>query len=309
MNERHLTRLLAPLGYPDRAPLPPGDDAGGVYHGGRALLLKTDGFRARDVRMRGMPEAALGWRAVMAVASDLLAKLAEPLGFVLAVFAEQVEAPLAWGEGAARAARALGTPLLGGDTNRGEAALAAAGMGVSAAPLPRAARPGDRVYLVGDRWGRSGAAIDAHYRALDLSAFPAIREAGYWPRARRALLALAPLRGFLRGSADSSDGLVETLYQLAEAGGVGIELFSIPLFADVLAYANEAGVDPERLVLFGGEEYEAVLAVEPEGAPFVEGLLSSLGVPLFRVGRVVEGTGVTLRGERLLRAGYDHFAR
>ena len=308
MNERALTRLLTPLGYPDRAPLPPGDDAGGVYHGGRALLLKTDGFRARDVRMRGMPEPAIGWRAVMAVASDLLAKLAEPLGFVLAVFAERPEAVLAWGEGAARAARALGAPLLGGDTNRGEAALAA-GVGVSQAPLPRAARPGDRVYLVGDRWGRSGAAIDAHYRGLDLSPFPAIQEAGYWPRARRALLALASLRSFLRGSADSSDGLVETLYQLAEAGGAGIELSSIPLFPDVRAYAKKAGVDPERLVLFGGEEYEAVLVVEPEGAPFVEGLLGSLGVPLFLVGRVVEGAGVTFGGRPLARAGYDHFSR
>ncbi len=310
VGETALTRRLAPVGYPENAPLPPGDDAGAVPWPGGALLLKTDGFLAGDVRLSGMPEAALGWRAVTAVASDLLAKLARPLGFVLASFLpgqEDEATALAWTRGAARAARAYGAPLLGGDVNRGEAALAASGLAFSEAPLPRAGGEGDRVLLLGDRWGRSGAAIDAHYRGLDLAGFPSIRAAGHWPRARLALLGLAALRPWLSGAADSSDGLALTLWQLAEAAGVGFELEALPLFPDVRAYARAAGVDPEALVLFGGEEYEAVVLVRPEGAGFVAGWLEAHGVPHTWAGVAAGPVGVRLRGATVPARGYRQF--
>lgn len=309
LGETALHRLLAPIGYPKGVPLPPGDDAGAVWLGARALLLKTDGFRARDVRLAGMPEEAVGWRAVTAVASDLLAKLAQPLGFVLSIFlppSAEVKRARSWVVGAARAAGAYGAGLLGGDTNRGEAALSAAGVGISDDPLPRGGVAGDWVLLVGDRWGRSGAAIDAHYRGVDLAPFPRVRAAGHWPRARLALLGLSPFRRWLSGSADSSDGLAETLWQLAEAAGLGIQVDRIPLFPDVLDYARVAGVEPEELVLFGGEEYEAVVLVRPEGRALVGAWLRSVGLPHTWAGRV-GGEGVRFQGVRLPRRGYRQF--
>jgi len=310
IGERALARRLSRIGYPAAAPLPPGDDAGGVVARGRALLLKTDGFRAAEVRLSGMPEAAIGWRAVTAVASDLLAKLAAPLGFVLAVFLSPdapVERALAWTEGAARAARAYGAFLLGGDTNAGEEAVVASGFAEAERPLSRGARPGDVVLLVGDRYGLSGAAIDAHYRGVDLGPYPRIQAAGHWPRARLSLLGLAPFLPFLSGSADSSDGLALTLWLLAEAGGVGAELSSLPLHPELLAYAKAQGIDPEPLVLYGGEEYEAVFAVRPEGRPFVAAWLEAHGVPHHWAGRFTERPGVFCCGEALLPRGYDHF--
>jgi len=309
-NERALVRRLSGLGYPARAPLPPGDDAGAIRAAGAAWLLKTDGFAVRDVQLRGMPEEAVGWRAVTAVASDLLAKLAAPLGFVLALFLPaggEVDRALAWARGAARAAYAYGAPLLGGDTNRGEGAVVASGFARADDPLPRGGRAGDHLLLMGDRWGLAGAAVHAHYRGVDLAPYPAIRAAGYWPRARLALLGLAPYRRFLSGSADSSDGLAETLWQLAEAAGVGVELARLPLHAEVRAYARAVGVEPEALVLFGGEEYEAVLAVRPEGRAFVAAWLATHGVPHLWAGRLVDGRGVRLRGVPVERRGYDHF--
>jgi len=309
LGETALHRILAPIGYPEASPLPPGDDAGAVRLGGRALLLKTDGFRAQDVRLTGMPEDALGWRAVTAVASDLLAKLARPVGFVLSLFlppSAEVGLARAWVEGAARAARAYGASLLGGDTNRGEPALSSAGVGLADDPLARGGLAGDWVLLVGDRWGRSGAAIDAHYRGVDLSPFPRIRAAGHWPRARLALLGLLPLRRWLSGAADSSDGLAETLWQLTEVSGAGIQVNRIPVYPDVRIYAGVAGVEPEELVLFGGEEYEAVVLVRPEGRALVGAWLESVGLPHTWAGRV-EGEGVRLGGALLPRRGYRQF--
>ncbi len=313
--EPRLLKKLSALARPGvrAAALPVGDDAGGVWIAGEAWLLKTDAFTAEAVRLAGMPEAALGWRAVTAVASDLLAKLARPVGFVLSLFVPgdaEVTRPVAWVRGAARASRAYGADFLGGDTNRGPEALAASGMGkAETAPLPRSARAGDWILLLGDRWGRSGAAIDAHYRGVSLGAFPEIAEAGYWPRARLALLALAPLRPFLSGSADSSDGLALTLWQLSEASGLRFVLDRLPQHPAVLRYAGRAGLAWEDLVLYGGEEFEAVVLVRPEGRGLVEGHLASLGIPYCFCGRVEDGPpGVRYRGRPLRRAGYLHFA-
>ncbi len=310
MGERALTRLLAGMGYPPEAPLPPGDDAGAIARMEGTWLLKTDGFTAGSVRLAGMPEEALGWRAVTAVASDLLAKLAEPLGFVLAIFLpHKAEAgvALAWTRGAARAARSYGAFLLGGDLNAGEAALVAAGFARAEDPLPRGGGEGDEVLIVGDRFGLAGAAIHAHYRGVDLAGYPRIRQAGYWPRARLALLGLGALRRYLSGAADSSDGLAETLWQLSEASGVGMRLTHLPVPEEVQCYARSVGADPEELVLYGGEEYEAVILVRPEGRAFVSAWLEEHAVPHSWIGRAEGQMGVWLRGVMVPRRGYEHF--
>jgi thiamine-monophosphate kinase len=305
LGERGLLALLAPLGYPEDAPLPPGDDAGGVWFGKGALLLKTDGFLYREVALRGMGPFEVGWRAVAAVASDLVAKMGRPLGFTLGLFLPPesgVEEALDLVRGAAAAAQAHGAPLLGGDTNRGtEVALTASGYALARRPLPRAGLPGDLVYLAGDRWGKTGAAIDAHYRGLEVP--PEFREAAFYPRARRELLGLA---GLVRGSADSSDGLAETLWQLSEALGLGVGLEGLPLFPEVLAYAGSEE-KALSLVLYGGEEFEAVLVVPEEKAPRLERKAARLGLPLFRAGRLQAGVGVRFRGKEVERRGYAHF--
>ena len=306
LGERALLRKLAPLGYPQEAPLPPGDDAGGVWADGVAWLLKTDGFLYREVALKGMGPFEVGFRGVAATASDLLVKMGRPLGFTLGLFLpEDLEEGfvLELVRGAAEAAKRLGAFLLGGDTNRGvEVALTVSGYALAEAPLPRKALPGDLLYLAGDRWGRTGAAIRAHYEGRSLEGFPKIREAAFYPLPRLELLALS---GLLRGSLDSSDGLAETLWQLSELG-VRVELEVLPLYPDVLAFAGSEEAALE-LVLYGGEEFEAVLVVPQEGAAAVEARAKAKGLPLFRVGRVVAGEGVYLGGAPLPRKGYAHF--
>lgn len=274
--------------------------------GEEAWLLKTDGFLYREVALRGMGPFEVGWRGVAATASDLLCKMGRPLGFTLGVFLPpdlEEGFALELVRGAAEAAGRLGAPLLGGDTNAGpEVALTVSGFARTASPLPRRAFPGDLLYLAGDRWGRTGAAIRAHYGGRDLEGFPGIREAAFYPLPRSELLALA---GLLRGSLDSSDGLAETLWQLAELG-VRVDLEALPLYPDVLSFAGSEEAALE-LVLYGGEEFEAILVVPPRAEVQVLARAEAAGLPLFRAGRVGEGEGVFLRGEPLPRKGYDHF--
>ncbi|MFN4073032.1 MAG: thiamine-phosphate kinase [Thermus sp.] len=306
LGERALLGKLAPIGYPPEAPLPPGDDAGGVWVGEVAWLLKTDGFLYREVALSGMGPFEVGFRGVAATASDLMAKMGRPLGFTLGLFLppdlEETFA-LELARGAAEAARRLQAPLLGGDTNAGqEVALTVSGFARAEAPLPRRALPGDLLYLAGDRWGRTGAAIRAHYQGRDLGAYPRIRQAAFYPLPRLELLSL---QGLLRGSLDSSDGLAETLWQLAELG-VRVDLEALPLYPDVLAFAGDEA-QARELVLYGGEEFEAVLAVPPEREAQVLARAKEAGLPLFRAGRVSEGEGVYFLGAPVERRGYAHF--
>ncbi|GAB5601965.1 thiamine-phosphate kinase [Thermus sp. FJN-A] len=306
LGERALLKKLAPLGYPEGAPLPPGDDAGGVWAEGEAWLLKTDGFLYREVALEGMGPFEVGFRGVAATASDLLAKMGRPLGFTLGLFLpEDLEEAfvLEMVQGAAEAAGRLGAFLLGGDTNAGgEVALTVSGLARTRAPLPRKALPGDLLYLAGDRWGRAGAAIGAHYQGRSLEEFPEIRKAAFYPLPRLELLTLS---GLLRGSLDSSDGLAETLWQLAELG-VRVEVEALPLYPDVLAFAGSEEKALE-FVLYGGEEFEAVLVVPREEEKKVRARAEAAGLPLFRAGRVLEGEGVHFRGTPLPRKGYAHF--
>ncbi|WP_135257786.1 thiamine-phosphate kinase [Thermus caldilimi] len=306
LGERALLGKLAPIGYPSAAPLPPGDDAGGVWVGEVAWLLKTDGFLYREVALSGMGPFEVGFRGVAATASDLIAKMGRPLGFTLGLFLPpDLEEPFVLNlvEGAAEAARRLQAPLLGGDTNAGpEVALTVSGFAQAEAPLPRRALPGDLLYLAGDRWGRTGAAIRAHYQERDLGAYPRIREAAFYPLPRLELLSL---RELLRGSLDSSDGLAETLWQLSEQG-VRVDLEALPLYPDVLAFAGDED-EARELVLYGGEEFEAVLAVPPEREAQVLARAKEAGLPLFCAGQVSEGEGVYFLGAPVKRRGYAHF--
>ncbi|MFD3004514.1 thiamine-phosphate kinase [Thermus tengchongensis] len=306
LGERALLGKLAPIGYPPGAPLPPGDDAGGVWMGEVAWLLKTDGFLYREVALLGMGPFEVGWRGVAATASDLLCKMGRPLGFTLGLFLPpdlEEDFVLELVKGAAEAAGRLGAVLLGGDTNAGEeVALTVSGFAQAEVPLPRRALPGDLLYLAGDRWGRTGAAIWAHHRGRSLQGFPEIREAAFYPLPRLELLALA---GLLRGGLDSSDGLAETLWQLAGLG-LRVDLEDLPFYPDVLAFAGDE-VAAKELVLYGGEEFEAVLVVPPEAEAQVLARAEAAGLPLFRAGRVGEGEGVFLQGKPVPRRGYDHF--
>jgi thiamine-monophosphate kinase len=119
------------------------------------------------------------------------------------------------------------------------------------------------------------------------------------------------LRGRASAAMDVSDGLFGDLQKLCKASGVGarLDLERLPLSAELARRHSPAGC--ERLVLFGGDDYELLFTVPAAAASALEAGLSGL-LPLHRIGEIEAGHDVRcLRDghpEPLRGGGYDHFA-
>ena len=63
---------------------------------------------------------------------------------------------------------------------------------------------------------------------------------------------------------DTSDGLIETLFRIAEASGVSMKLNyrDIPVLPEVREFAKQNNLDEKEFVLWGGEDYELIFSVK-----------------------------------------------
>jgi thiamine-monophosphate kinase len=109
---------------------------------------------------------------------------------------------------------------------------------------------------------------------------------------------------------DVSDGLGADAGHLAAAGRVGlrIDAAALPVAEGVAEVAAALDRDPLQLAVSGGEDYELLAAVPPQGLD-LERLGESGGVGVTRIGEVVAGEGVEIRlpeGRALALRGFDH---
>ncbi len=311
--ERAAHRAGAPAGA---WPIGPGDDAAVLRpRAGTQVAVTTDAF-VEDVHFRWRSDAprALGRRVLAATLSDLAAMGARPLGTLLAL---EVPPALALRRldsvvrGLVAAGRDWGCPLVGGNVTRGPhtaLTLTALGEVARGRALRRdGARVGDRLLVT----GVLGAAALARARAERGGRARQVPE----PRLRAGRV-LARLRG-VGGCIDVSDGLLADLGHLARASGVGarVDRRRLPRPPGFARACGRLGLDPETLLLSGGEDYELLFSVRP-GAPSAAVLGRRLGVAVTEIGQLTRGRGVRLLpgGEGISRApgpgragGWRHF--
>jgi thiamine-monophosphate kinase len=120
------------------------------------------------------------------------------------------------------------------------------------------------------------------------------------------------LVGIAHACMDISDGLAGDLAHLCRASGVGamVEAGLLPR-SPAAAAALAAHPDVEPLALAGGDDYELLMTAPAEAAPALQALAGECGVQLTRIGQVLAGSGMEIRGadgrpiEGL--AGWTHF--
>jgi thiamine-monophosphate kinase len=322
--ERLIARYFGPLAtHPGAFGL--GDDAAAVTPPpGCDLVLTTDGVIAGVHFFSDDPPDTIGRKALRMNLSDLAAKGATPLGFVLALaLPERTEEAwlAAFARGLGEDAARYGCPLLGGDTDHtpGPTSVSIAAFG--AAPQGKmvrrsTARAGDRVVVtgtigdaalgvklrrdrsLGEQW-RLTEAMGAHLMQRYLLPQP------------RNVLAGAVLH-HASAAMDVSDGLAGDLAKLCRASSVAaeIDVARVPL-SDAARAA--VAIEPALIetVLSGGDDYEIVATMAPEKLAAFRAAAAALGVAATEIGRTEAGEGARfMRGAKALafaRPSYSHF--
>lgn len=289
-----IDRVVARLGTSDAVLLGPGDDAAVVTAPDGRVVATTD-VLVEGVHFRRDWSSAydVGRKAAAANLADVAAMGATATALLVGLAAPG-DLPVEWATGLADGLRdeaaLVGAVVVGGDTVSCDVvvvSVTALGDLAGRAPVTRSgARPGDDVVLAGTTGGS----------AAGLALLRTGRTDGPLVEAHRRPVppyALGPVLADLGATAmcDVSDGLVQDAGHLAAASGVRLELDSARL-------PRVDGVDLDA-ALTGGEDH-ALVATVPAGTALPEGVV--------RVGRVRQGSGVTVLGHAPAGPSWRHFA-
>jgi thiamine-monophosphate kinase len=301
------------------------DDAAAITPpAGHDLVLKTDGLIAGVHFFPDDPAEGVGRKALRVNLSDLAAKGATPLGFLLAIalpkgFSENWLADFTRGLG--EDGDTYACPLLGGDTDStpGPISISIAAFGTvpSGTMVKRSgARIGDHVFVSGTI---GDAALGLQLRKgvaaswkLDAPGSEHLVSRYRVPQPR-TILAEA-LRTHATASMDVSDGLVGDLGKLCAASKVSaeIEVARVPL-SD--AATRALAVDRELIqpILTGGEDYEVLCTIPPDRFASFQEAAAEAGVPVTEIGRIAVGNApprfLNTEGQPLAfrNTSYSHF--
>jgi thiamine-monophosphate kinase len=290
------------------------------------LVLKTDGIIGGVHFFPDDPPDTVGKKALRVNLSDLAAKAARPLGFLLTLalpdeIGEAWLAPFARGMGAD--ADFFDCPLFGGDTDRtpGPITISIAMFGAVAhgKMLRRAgAQPGDRVVVTGtigdaalglllrrdpgagERWRLT------QEQQNDLKARYLV------PQPRTAIAEL--LGQYASAAMDVSDGLAGDLAKLCRVSGVAAEINAacVPLSQPARAALASAPALIEP-ILTGGDDYEILASVPPGKVEALRDRALARDVVVTDIGVVLAGDGEARvldqagRPLAFARSSFSHF--
>jgi thiamine-monophosphate kinase len=319
-----IARYFGPIAGPGALDLQ--DDAALISApAGCELVLTADAIVAGVHVLPGDPPDSIGRKALGVNLSDLAAKGADPLGFLLtlALPADWTEGWLAgFCAGLGGMAAELGCPLLGGDTVRtpGPLSISVTALGsVPAGAMVRrtAARPGQAICVTGTIGDAAlGLALSrpeppAWAGALSGADRDCLVDRYRNPRPR-SLFARA-LRDHAAAAMDVSDGLAGDLAKMLRASGVSgtLALDAVPLSPAARA-ALAAAPDLLPILVSGGDDYEILLTVCPDRLDALAQAAAELGLGLSVIGEVRSGAEpLATLGDgtlyRLTGGSFQHF--
>ena len=300
---------------------------------GMVQLLTTDAFVEGihfDLSFTSFKH--LGWKAMAANLSDIAAMAGTPryatisLSLPKKISVEMVEE---FYEGALFAGKKYSCLVVGGDTTSslGNMMVSVAMTGEAAegrVAYRRGAMPGDALVVTGHLGGsHAGLKVLVREKARfekardpgefkpNLEPYTSAVEKHLMPRPRLDISTLLAERVTVRAMTDISDGLASEVHRICANSNVGAEVFehNIPVDATTQMAAEEFSDAPTDYALYGGEEYELLMALSDEEF----GKLESLTGDVTMIGRVTgQESGIKLvrengSREELKFGGWDHF--
>lgn len=303
-------------------PVPFGDDVSAVPTGnGEVAVLKTDMLVAKTDIPAKMSIYQAARKAIVMNVSDFASKGAQPttalvaLGLPKHMATKKAVAEIA--DGLNDAAREYGVYIVGGDTGEADDLIISVflyGKAKQADLMLRSgAKPGDILAVTGP-FGKSAAGLrlllNGNVAASD-KLRSHLEDAVLLPKARLAEgLALAQ-SGCVTASMDSSDGLAWSLHELMQSSGLGFMLETIPVAFEVAKFSGQNGLDAASLALYGGEEYELVITVNPQKWGTAQKSVEAVGGKLIPIGKAISEKQIILQADGENRVieprGYEHF--
>ena len=301
--------------------VPFGDDVAAVNLGdGLVAVLKTDMLVAQTDVPPKMTLYQAARKAIVMNVSDFASKGVQPkaalvaLGLPKNLLQKDIEEIA---DGLNAGAQQYGAYVVGGDT--GEASdlvvsVSLYGTAEKKALLLRSGAKAGDVLAVTGMFGKSAAGLRLlldNRCSADADIRLALEDAVLMPKARLAEgLALASC-GAVSASIDSSDGLAWSLHELAKMSNIGFLVEEVPVATEVRRFAELNGLDAAELALYGGEEYELVVTVKPEGFAVAKAAVEKVGGCLLPIGKVTAEQGIFLDANGKRRAiearGWEHF--
>ncbi len=296
ISEEELIKLV--LEYLDKEDfgekLSPGDDARDIIPRSLRIMFAIDGYSIESAKLPWRSLRDVAFSIITGSASDLISKGAVPHGFMVSI-----GIPRQWTrdmvvelyEGFKEACKEYGCRLLGGDTNKSnDPWIAVAGIGFSTAAHPPrrdGAQPEDIIIITG------------HYGAMGIVALDGINTASKldwvkkYTKRPRIYVHLANIIALyskvVHASMDVSDGLSYTLYTMARESNVCFSLHDLPMYHEELKeYCKGDQECMLERIMYGGEEYGIVLAIDPRYVNNFADELRNYGIPYRIVGKAVE---------------------
>jgi len=281
-----------------------GDDTACVELGGQKLLLTCDTLLEGRHFLGFYPMSAVGWKAISATVSDIIANGGQPLYLLITLLLPDVELKKVdeLYEGMTKACQFYKTKLVGGNVVKSSSfGVDLFCVGVAKRFVGRAtAKVGDAVFVSGTL-GDAFAGLELllmgkkHYEDYELK----LIERHLRPTAR--IDYLGHISKYANASMDISDGLASDIRHMAKRSGLrfNIQKEKLPISRELLQFAKKHGKDPYLYALKGGEDYQLLFTHPPDRMnPFLD---------MTQIGYVEEGEGVFLNGGPLEEYGFDHF--
>lgn len=213
-----------------------------------------------------------------------------------------------------------GVAVAGGDMSSSEAGLVinvSVGGAVtgSGAVLRSGANEGDRVLMTGYPGMAHGGMKLLSEGKADM--FPELRKSFVTPDAR-TLAGITAAGAGATAMIDISDGLAGDLLHICEQSSVGgeLDLLEVPVHPELLEASGKFGWNLEDVILEGGEDYELLFTLPPEGAAQARKEISDQAdVPVFIIGTIksrqagVDMIGLDGSKRKLTHHGFNHFQR